>query len=102
MLVGASYTLYRMRKNLAVGIRRGVADLRKSAGAAETTERTERDLNFKVALMGIGATLILMVAVYNYFTGAIGPALFAAIIMPSRRSGRPRPVMLTPQLRITA
>jgi len=81
MLVGASYTLYRMRKNLAVGIRRGVADLRKSAGAAETTERTERDLNFKVALMGIGATLILMVAVYNYFTGAIGPALFAAIIM---------------------
>jgi putative OPT family oligopeptide transporter len=81
MLVGASYTLYRMRKNLAVGIRRGVADLRKSAGAAETTERIERDLNFKVVLMGIAATFILMVAVYNYFTGAIGPALFAAIIM---------------------
>jgi putative OPT family oligopeptide transporter len=81
MLVGATFTLYRMRKNLAIGLKRGVADLRKSAGAAEATERTERDLNFKVVLLGVGATFLLMIAVYNYFTGAIGPAVFAAVVM---------------------
>ena len=81
MLVGASYTLYRMRKNLAIGIKRGVADLKKSAGAAEATERTEHDLSFKVVLMGIAATFVLMIAIYNYFTGAIGAAIFAAIVM---------------------
>ena len=81
MLVGASYTLYRMRKNLAIGIKRGVADLKKSAGAAEATERTERDLSFKVVLIGIAAIFVLMVALYHFFTGAIGPAVFAAIVM---------------------
>ncbi len=81
MLVGASFTLYRMRKNLAIGIKRGVADLKKSAGAAEATDRTERDLNFKVVLMGIAATFVLMIAIYNFFTGALGPALFAAVVM---------------------
>lgn len=81
MLVGASYTLYRMRKNLVIGIKRGVADLKKSAGAAEATERTEQDLNFKVVLMGIAATFVLMIAIYNYFTGAVGAAFFAAVVM---------------------
>ena len=81
MLVGASYTLYRMRKNLAIGIRRGVADLKKSAAAEEATERTQHDLSFKVVLMGIAATFVLMVALYYFFTGAIGAALFAAIVM---------------------
>ena len=31
MLVGARYTLFRMRKNLALGIKRGIADVQKSA-----------------------------------------------------------------------
>lgn len=81
MLVGATFTLYRMRANLALGIRRGVADLKKSAAAAEATERTERDLNFKVVLAGVAATFVLMVAIYQFFTGALGAALFAAIVM---------------------
>ena len=81
MLVGASYTLFRMRKNLAIGIRRGVADLKKSAGAADTTLRTEKDLSFKVVLVGVAAVFVLMIALYHYFTGVIGSAFFAAIVM---------------------
>ena len=34
MLVGACFTLWKMRKNLIVGIKRGVADVKKSASAA--------------------------------------------------------------------
>jgi putative OPT family oligopeptide transporter len=81
MLVGASYTLWRMRKNLAVGIKRGVADLQKSAAAAEATVRTERDLNFRVVLMGIAVVFVLMLALYYYFTNMIGAAVHAAIVM---------------------
>jgi len=60
MLVGACYTLYRMRKNLIAGIKRGIADVRKSAAASATTLRTEQDLPFKTVLMGIGVILVLM------------------------------------------
>ncbi len=81
MLVGATYTLWRMRKNLMVGLRRGVADLKKSAGAAEATLRTERDLNFKVVLVGVAAVFVAMVAIYGVFTGAVSSATFAAIVM---------------------
>ncbi len=81
MLVGACYTLWRMRKNLILGIKRGVADVRKSAASATATQRTERDLSFKVVLFGVALIFILMIALYAYFTKVIGAALLAAIVM---------------------
>ncbi len=81
MLVGATFTLYKMRKNLAVGIKRGIADVKKSAAAAAPTDRTERDLPFKTVLLGIGVILVLMVALYFFFTKAIGAAVLAAIVI---------------------
>jgi putative OPT family oligopeptide transporter len=81
MLVGACFTLWKMRKNLISGIKRGVADVKKSAAAAEATERTEKDLSFKVVLLGIAAVFVLMVALYFYFTHVLGGALLAAIVM---------------------
>jgi len=81
MLVGACYTLYRMRKNLATGIQRGIADVRKSATATAPTDRTERDLPFKTVLLGIAAIVVLMVGLYYYFTNAIPAALLAALVM---------------------
>ncbi len=81
MLVGACFTLYKMRQNLWLGIKRGVADVRKSAVAAAPTERTEKDLSFKVVILGIVVVLVLMVALYYFFTGLIGGAFLAAIVM---------------------
>jgi putative OPT family oligopeptide transporter len=81
MLVGASFTLFRMRKNLAVGVRRGIADLQKSAAAKAATERTERDLSFKTVLAGVAAVFVLMIALYLYFTKVLPGAIFAAIVM---------------------
>jgi putative OPT family oligopeptide transporter len=78
MLVGACYTLYKMRKNLIAGISRGIADVKKSASATTATERTERDLPFKSVLVGIAAILAAMVALYFYFTQGIGSAVVAA------------------------
>ncbi len=81
MLVGACFTLWRMRKNLLLGIKRGVADVRKAAVAQSTTLRTERDLSFRVVLLGVAAVFILMVALYFYFTEVIAGAILAAIVM---------------------
>ncbi len=81
MLVGAGYTLFRMRKNLGSGLRRAVSDLRKSAEAKEATSRVERDLNFKVVFGGIVAVFLVMSALYAWFTGAIGGAVAAAAVM---------------------
>ena len=81
MLVGASYTLFKMRQNLIGGMKRGIADVRKSATAQAATARTERDLSFKTVLLGIGVVFVLMIALYLYFTQVLPGAFFAAIVM---------------------
>ncbi|HOC41367.1 MAG TPA: oligopeptide transporter, OPT family [Thermoanaerobaculales bacterium] len=81
MLVGAAFTLYRMRKNLWLGIRRSVSDLRKSAEAKEITSRVDRDIDFKIVLFGVIVVFILMCLLYAYFTGVIGGAVMAALVM---------------------
>jgi len=81
MLVGACYTLWKMRANLGAGLKRSVSDLKKSAEAHEATSRTDRDINFKTVLLGIAVTFVLMVLLYFYFSGTIGGAVMAALVM---------------------
>jgi putative OPT family oligopeptide transporter len=81
MLVGAGYTLYRMRKNLGAGIKRSLGDVKKAAGQAEVSTRIEKDLNIKVVLTGLAATFVLMIFVYKIFAGTWPPAVLAAVVM---------------------
>ena len=81
MLVGATYTLWKMRKNLILGIKRGIADVRKSTTTAEVTNRTQQDLPFKFVLFMIVLVFGLMIALYFYFTQYILGAVLAAVVM---------------------
>jgi putative OPT family oligopeptide transporter len=81
MLVGATFTLWKMRKNLILGIKRGMADVRKSASATGATNRTEEDLPFKLVLFVITIVFGLMIALYFYFTGMVVGAILAAVVM---------------------
>jgi putative OPT family oligopeptide transporter len=90
MLVGAGFTLFRMRKQLGAGMARAVSDLKKSAAAHEVTDRTERDLNAKIVFAGVGVVLLAMIALYYFFiVGAgnltlskvAGGAIVAALVM---------------------
>ena len=72
MLVGASYTLFKMRKQLAVGIGRAVSDLKKSAAAHEATNRTERDLSAKFVFAGVAITFVAMFLLYRFFISGAG------------------------------
>jgi putative OPT family oligopeptide transporter len=81
MLVGASFTLFRMRKQLGAGMKRAVSDLKKSAAAHQVSDRTERDLSSKVVFGGIAAVFLCMIALYFYFSGTLPGALVAAVVM---------------------
>jgi putative OPT family oligopeptide transporter len=81
MLVGACYTLFRMRKSLGSGMARAVSDLKKSAAAHAGTARTQRDLNAKFVFSGLLIVLISMVFLYKSYANAWNAGMVAAIVM---------------------
>jgi putative OPT family oligopeptide transporter len=80
MLVGACFTLFRMRKQLGAGMARAVSDLKKSAEARQATTRPERDLNAKVVFIGVALIFIAMIALYYFFIAGAGNLTGSKII----------------------
>jgi putative OPT family oligopeptide transporter len=72
MLVGAGYTLFRMRKQLGVGMARAISDLKKSAEAHKAMNRTERDMNAKVVFFSVAVVFVAMIGLYYFFIGSAG------------------------------
>ncbi|HET9304983.1 MAG TPA: oligopeptide transporter, OPT family [Candidatus Sulfotelmatobacter sp.] len=72
MLVGATYTLFKMRKQLGVGMGRAISDLKKSAAAHTAVNRTERDLPSKAVFAGVAVVFVAMIVLYHYFIGGAG------------------------------
>ncbi len=82
MLVGAFFTLFKMRKSLVTGITRSVTDVKKAqTEGGSTTLRTDKDLPFPSIMMAIVALLIPMIILYNVFTHSFGSALVSALVM---------------------
>ncbi len=80
MLVGAAYTLFRMRKSLGAGLSRAFAEV-GGAAQEQNLSRTERYMSSKVVLALIGMMFILMIGLYYYFSGSPSAALVAATVM---------------------
>ncbi len=83
MLVGATYTLFKMRKQLAAGMGRAVSDLKKSAAAHAATTRTDRDLPSKAIFGGVAAVFVAMIVLYYYFIGGAGNLTSSQVITAS-------------------
>jgi len=82
MLVGAFYTLFRMRKSLFTGITRSIKDIKKTqTGDITSTLRTDKDISFRTIIFAIIALVIPMIFLYNTFTKSIGSSVVAAIVM---------------------
>lgn len=82
MLVGAFYTLFRMRKSLIAGIGRSITDVKKArSGVTTETLRTDTDLPFPSIIIAIIALIIPMIFLYNIFTHNIGSSFVSAIVM---------------------
>jgi putative OPT family oligopeptide transporter len=80
MLVGAGFTLFRMRRQLGAGMARAVSDLKKSAAAHEAARRTERDLSAKVVFIGVALVFIAMIGLYYFFMSGAGNLAGSKII----------------------
>ena len=83
MLVGASYTLFKMRKQLALGMGRAVSDLKKSAAVQAATNRTERDLPAKAIFVGVGVVFVAMILLYHYFISGAGTLTSSQVLSAS-------------------
>ncbi|MDZ7370020.1 MAG: oligopeptide transporter, OPT family [candidate division KSB1 bacterium] len=81
MLVGAFYTLFRMRKNLAGGLSRGLQDIKSAGKSGETVSRIDKDAPFGLVLLAIVVLVICMVVLYHSFSRHWGSAVLAAVVM---------------------
>jgi putative OPT family oligopeptide transporter len=82
MLVGAFYTLYKMRSSLLEGITRSVANLApRQKGGGPVLLRTDRDLDIRWAVLAISAILAIIFFVFNFFSHSLGAAIIAAVVM---------------------
>ncbi len=81
MLVGAFYTLFRMRKNLAGGLSRGLQDLKSAGQSSETASRIDKDLPFGSVLIAVAVLVLCMIVLYHSFSAHWGSAILAALVM---------------------
>src|SRR6516162_8587430 len=68
MLVGAAYTLFRMRKSLFGGLKRAFAEFRSGSASQASIARTERYMSWKTVFSLIALLFALMIALYMYMS----------------------------------
>jgi len=66
MVVGGLYTIFKLRSNLASGIKEAIAGIK--GGKVEAKKRTDTDLNIKVVFLMIGALTIPVFLVYAWIS----------------------------------
>lgn len=83
MLVGATFTLFKMRKSLIAGISRSVSDVKKAAAGTSTkVERIENDIKFNYVVLGIiGVAIATFAITYFIFQTYLWVAITVAIVM---------------------
>ncbi len=81
MLVGAAYTLYRMRSNLTTGLVRAFGELKQTPAETATLDRTEQYMSSKVVFGLIAVMFALMLVLYFFLSGQLLVAIVAGIVM---------------------
>jgi len=81
MMVGAAFTLFRMRKSLGSALGRTLSELRGGAPAPESVGRTERYMSSRSVLALIALTFLVMIGLYIYFSGNVVVGVVAAVLM---------------------
>src|SRR6266851_5454843 len=80
MLVSAVYTLYTMRESLLASVRGAMAS--RAHGAAEALgSRLDRDIPLRWIVISIAALVVPIGLIYYRFTGRVGAAVLAAVVM---------------------
>ena len=83
MLMGAIFTLFKMRKSLGAGISRAIGDVRKAAGGSNVaTDRTEKDISFVTIVIGIlGVAALTFFITYFVFQASLIVSIAASTVL---------------------
>jgi putative OPT family oligopeptide transporter len=81
MMVGAAYTLFRMRKNLGIGLAKAFSELRGVRPPMASIGRLERYMSSKTVLAGIAGIFVMMAVLYVYLSGKLIGGIAAAVVM---------------------
>jgi putative OPT family oligopeptide transporter len=81
MMVGAAYTLFRMRKSLGVGLGKAFAEVRGIRPPMAAIGRLERYMSSKTVFAGIAAIFVLMAVLYVNLSNSLGGGIAAAVVM---------------------
>ncbi|KYK29677.1 peptide transporter [Thermoplasmatales archaeon SG8-52-1] len=77
MVVGGLYTIFKLRANLASGIREAIVGIK--GGQVDAKKRTDRDLNFKFVFLAIGALTIPVFLLYGMISDNWPVSAFMAV-----------------------
>ncbi|HEY1679821.1 MAG TPA: oligopeptide transporter, OPT family [Candidatus Sulfotelmatobacter sp.] len=81
MLVGAAYTLFKMRASLTAGLGKAFRDIWQTADERAQLSRTEQYMSSKVVFSLIAGTFVLMCLLYIKISHLVWPAILAAVVM---------------------
>ncbi len=82
MLMGAGFTLFKMRKSLGTGLTRSVSDVKKAAAGEHVVDRVNKDLPFTWVLGGIAfAAAVTFGVTWQIFHVSLMVSLVAALVM---------------------
>ncbi len=77
MVVGGLYTIFKLRANLASGIREAIIGIR--GGEVVAKKRTDRDLNIKFVFIAIGALTLPVFLIYGFISNEWAISAFMAV-----------------------
>jgi putative OPT family oligopeptide transporter len=77
MVVGGLYTIFKLRSNLASGIKEAISGIR--GGQVDAKLRTNQDLNFKFVFLAIGALTIPVFLLYGMISNEWAVSAFMAV-----------------------
>ena len=81
MMAGAANTLFRMRKNIAAGLKRAFHELIAGVGDESGISRTNQYMSSRLVLTGIGVMFVVMLVIYTYFSRSLTGGIVAGIVM---------------------
>src|SRR5438046_6167280 len=81
MLVGAAYTLYKMRASLTQGLGKAFSELRQGAEDQAQQVRTEQYMSSKTVLSLIALMFVLMCFLYINISGLKFPSILAVVVI---------------------
>jgi len=81
MLVGASFTLFKMRNSLITGLKRSISDVKKAASGEVVVDRIDQDISFNWIMIGVAFAAVCTLLIAKFIFGTSLIVAFVAALL---------------------